>query len=674
MDNGKKKLEIEDNLPNDNIYGNFTDNKENPFNNSDIIENKIDNVETYAYKEKEYKTNTLEENTKITKASKASRFLLFGFYALVVIIGGIAILMIRANKYEFYLKQDEVVINVGSSYQVELIPKDIRYFDYLKYNYSVADESIATVDKYGTVTTKSPGRTTLKISLTPGFTSKVVQIISSGDTVNNVDIGVYKNDKFVKTNEIDLNTNQSTTIKAIINDKNDINTSADFSSSDESVAVVDDFGNVTAKGEGETTITGTLDGVQGAVTVVVQKPTKSDPEKPATKVTKIDLGVGSTITKYANDSVQLYPTVEPSSIKNYTIKWSSNNTGVATVNNGLIKCVKAGTAVITAEVDGVKASVKVIVENNTSSTKVKVTKIKLGVASQVNKNVNESLKITPTVEPSNAKNYTIKWTSSNTSVATVSNGLVKCIKAGTAVITAEVDGVKAATTINVKGTGTTTPPKETTNVKVTKINLGIASQTTKYAGESLQVSPKVEPSNAKNYTIKWTSSNTSVATVSNGLIKCIKAGTAVITAEVDGVKATSTIVVKDKVNQQTTVPKGTQFSASQIKLSNTELTINKGKTATFTITVTKAAGTIKITSSNTSIAKVTLPIGDADMPTCNGDICFFDGLQKGDTITFTVTGVSSGTAYINASTAELNASDDNLTEIKGTGKVGILVK
>ena len=673
--NNKKKLEIEDEYQEDNIYSSFTENNNvNPFDNSDISENKTDNVEKYAYKEKEYKTNTLEENTKITKASKASRFLLFGFYALVVIIGGMAILMIRANKYEFYLKQDEVVINVGSSYQVELIPKDIRYFDYLKYNYSVADESIATVDKYGTVTTKSPGRTTLKISLTPGFTSKVVQIISSGDTVNNVDIGVYKNDKFVKTNEIDLNTNQSTTIKAIINDKDDINTSAKFSSSDESVAVVDDFGNVTAKGEGETTITGTLDGVQGAVTVVVQNPTKSDPEKPATKVTKIDLGVGSTITKYANDSVQLYPTVEPSSIKNYTIKWSSNNTGVATVNNGLIKCVKAGTAVITAEVDGVKASVKVVVENNTSSTKVKVTKIKLGVASQVNKNVNESLKITPTVEPSNAKNYTIKWTSSNTSVATVSNGLVKCIKAGTAVITAEVDGVKATTTINVKGTGTTTPPKET-STKVTKINLGVASQVTKYVGENLQVSPIVEPSNAKNYTIKWTSSNTSVATVSNGLIKCVKAGTAIITAEVDGVKATITIVVRNKdTGQTTTVPKGAQFSASQVKLSNTELTINKGKTATFTIIVTKAVGKLKVTTSNASIAKLILPVGDPDMPACIDNVCFFDGLVKGDTLTFTVTGVSAGTAYINVSNDEIFATDDAATEVKGTGKVGILVK
>ena len=679
MDN-KKKLETEEDYQEENIYSNFNENKENPFNNNQNMSN---NVGTYEYREKEYKTNTLQEHTQITRASKASRFLLFGFYALVIVIGAMAVFMIRANKYEFYLKQDEVVINVGSSYQVELIPKDIRYFDYLKYDYSIADESIATVDEYGTITTKSPGRTTLKISLKPGFTSKVVQIVSTGENVENLDIGVYKNDKYEKTDEIDLNTNQSVTIKGIINNESNINTSASFKSSDENIAVVDDFGNVTAKGEGETVITGTLDGVKSEVVVVVgkDKTTTTDPGKdtPATKVTKIDLGVSSQITKYVNDSVQLSPMVEPSSLKNYTIKWTSSNTSIATVNNGLIKCIKAGTATITAEADGVKATVKVVVEN-APSTKVKVTKINLGIGANVTKYVGDSLKVTPTVEPSNAKNYTIKWTSSNTSVATVSNGLVKFLKAGTTVITAEVDGVKASSTITVKSKGSqeTTPPKDTTKVKVTKINLGIASQTTKYVGENLQLSPTVEPSNAKNYTIKWSSSNTSVATVSNGLIKCIKAGTAVITAEVDGVKATSTIVVKAKETtpkETTTVPKGSQFSASQVKISNTELTINKGKSATFTITVTKAVGTLRVTTSNASVAKLILPTStDSDIPVCKDNDCFFDGLQKGDTLTFTVNGASAGTAYINVSNYELFATDDAGTEVKGSGKVGILVK
>ena len=200
--------------------------------------------------------------------------------------------------------------------------------------------------------------------------------------------------------------------------------------------------------------------------------------------------------------------------------------------------------------------------------------------------------------------------------------------------------------------------------------MGIASQTTKYVGEELRLSPTVEPSSAKNYTVKWSSSNSSVATVSNGVIKCKSAGTAVITAEVDGVKASSTIIVKNKE----TAPQGTQFSVSELKLSGTSLTINKGKTATFTVTVTKAAGTVKITSSNTNVAKVALPVGDVDMPTCNQskNTCFFDGLQSGNTLTFTVTGVANGTAYINVETDDLQTI--NLTAVKGTGKVGILVK
>ena len=53
----KKKLEIEDEYQEDSIYSSFTENNDvNPFDNSDIRENKTDNVETYAYKEKEYKS------------------------------------------------------------------------------------------------------------------------------------------------------------------------------------------------------------------------------------------------------------------------------------------------------------------------------------------------------------------------------------------------------------------------------------------------------------------------------------------------------------------------------------------------------------------------------------------------------------------------------------------
>ena len=121
MSNGKKKLEIEDEVQQENIYSNFIEKVEvsNPETKDDNINrddaNKINmdtDISTYQYKEKEYKSNTLSENTKITKASKASRAILIGFYLILIVVVALVIFMIRANKYEFYLKNKSIIIDL----------------------------------------------------------------------------------------------------------------------------------------------------------------------------------------------------------------------------------------------------------------------------------------------------------------------------------------------------------------------------------------------------------------------------------------------------------------------------------------------------------------------------------------------------------------------------------
>ena len=92
--------------------------------------------------------------------------------------------------------------------------------------------------------------------------------------------------------------------------------------------------------------------------------------------------------------------------------------------------------------------------------KVDVTSIKLSKTT-AELNIGASLTLTATISPSNATNKTITWTSSNTNVATVSNGKVTGVKAGTATITAKSNNGKIATaTITVKST--TTTPTQTT--------------------------------------------------------------------------------------------------------------------------------------------------------------------------------------------------------------------
>ena len=64
-------------------------------------------------------------------------------------------------------------------------------------------------------------------------------------------------------------------------------------------------------------------------------------------------------------------------------------------------------------------------------------------------NIGEKVTLTATVEPSNATNKTVTWTSSNKNVATVSNGTVTAVGSGTATITATADGKKVTCTITV---------------------------------------------------------------------------------------------------------------------------------------------------------------------------------------------------------------------------------
>jgi uncharacterized protein YjdB/sucrose-6-phosphate hydrolase SacC (GH32 family) len=142
-----------------------------------------------------------------------------------------------------------------------------------------------------------------------------------------------------------------------------------------------------------------------------------------------------------------------------------------------------------------------------------------------------------TVLPANATNQNVTWTSGNTAVATVSStGLVTAVATGTAVITVKtVDGNFTATcTVSVSS-----------GVPVTGVTLNKAS-TTLSAGGSETLVATVLPSNATNKSVTWSSNNTAVATVnSSGAVTAVSQGTAVITVTtIDGGKtATCSITV-----------------------------------------------------------------------------------------------------------------------------------
>ena len=264
----------------------------------------------------------------------------------------------------------------------------------------------------------------------------------------------------------------------------------------------------------------------------------------------------------SNKQYQVTATIEPSTTNRDTdITWTSSNSNVAEVSSsgnpdgqlksiGTITAKSNGTAVITASTkNGTKATCQVTV--HTSPTKITLNKnnILLDI-SGLNARKEETLKVTYTPSTSDIKKK-ITWTSSDPNVAIIS-------PSGTFNETA---------TIKSKASGRTTIIAKTENgflaqcevvvqSSITKITLSRTSATLDLAEieakKVIQLSATITPSIVtEGYT--WTSSNTTVATVSNsGYVTGKKDGTVTITAKSSSGKtsATCTITVKTSVMVQ----------------------------------------------------------------------------------------------------------------------------
>ena len=138
--------------------------------------------------------------------------------------------------------------------------------------------------------------------------------------------------------------------------------------------------------------------------------------------------------------------------------------------------------------------------------------------------IGKSEKLIATVDPSDAK---LIWSSSDTSVASVSDGTVTGVGNGTTTITVKPeDGSKSASC-------TVTVTTAVIGISLNKTTLSLV------AGQSETLTATVSPSTASNKSVTWSSSNSSVATVtSSGKITAVKGGTARITVTtIDGGKS-----------------------------------------------------------------------------------------------------------------------------------------
>ena len=172
----------------------------------------------------------------------------------------------------------------------------------------------------------------------------------------------------------------------------------------------------------------------------------------------------------------------------------------------------------------------------------------------------------------------INYSSSDNKVATIDkNGKVTILSSGNTVIKAIViDGENYFYNIK-EASYTLTVNKKIINIPITSISLNKTSGT-KYIGETENLVVSYNPSNTTdNKSITWTTSNSKVATINNGVVKAVGVGNAVITAKVMNKTATYNITVKKKENRPITYKYTYDSSKKIIYKLNNNININTFK-------------------------------------------------------------------------------------------------
>jgi len=149
-----------------------------------------------------------------------------------------------------------------------------------------------------------------------------------------------------------------------------------------------------------------------------------------------------------------------------------------------------------------------------------------------------------TVLPSDAANSSLAWTSSNTAVATVSNGKITAVGVGTTTITATAkdgSGKSAMCIVTVS------------NILVSSIVLSEESLTLTLSSSSVFLVASISPMWTLDKTVTWTSSNRAVAIVENGIVTAVGYGSATIIATADDGSGISSVCT---VNVQKTLAAG----------------------------------------------------------------------------------------------------------------------
>ena len=330
--------------------------------------------------------------------------------------------------------------------------------------------------------------------------------------------------------------------------------------------------------------------VLGVAALSVNSCKKPEPsEIPVTDITVSS----ATLTVKEGESATISFTVSPSDASKDGITFTSSDTSVVTVDkNGVVTAVGPGTATITiTSKDGkVTATITVTVEAKT----VAVTGISLDKTS-ITIGVGETQAIVANIEPSNATNKKVNWTSNDSSIASVDdegNVTGKGVGSATIIATTADGGKKATCSVKVTSSGSSVA---VTGIKLDKSSITIG------VGESQTLVATIEPSNATNKKVNWATNDSAIATVDdNGTVtgKGVGNATIIATTADGGKKATCSVKV---------TASSSPVAVTGVTLDKSTLTMTVGEDVTLKATVKPDDATDKTVtwaSDKTSVATV----------------------------------------------------------------------
>ena len=475
--------------------------------------------------------------------------------------------------------------------------------------WSSSNTNVAKVDSSGNVTSVGVGTCKITATTADGTNLSASCDVSVGIKVQSINFSISR---YTISDAA-----QSPLFKPIISPSNATKKGVTWSSSNAKIATVSTNGIVTPVSNGTCKITATTtDGTNLSASIDVKVDIKAK-----------SISFSSTSYKITDkaQTPSFTPKILPENTANKNVTWKSSDTSIATVSSsGVIKAVSNGTCKITATTtDGtnLSASMDIIVDIKANSVALDKTSMQITSQNSINK-------LVATVTPSQASQK-VAWSSSNGKIATVdSKGRVKAVSNGKCKI--------IATTTD--GTNRTASCDVTVDIKfVTGISFDFNSYTITNVNQTPVFRPNITPSDAEDKNVRWSSSNTKVATVSSsGVIKAAGNGTCKITA-----------ITTDGTNLSASFNITVNIKATKITLDKTKIELTTGKETekiTSSIEPSIANKNVKYTSSDESIATVSS-----------------DGV---------VTAVGSGTCRIIATTTDgskVTASCDVTVDIKTTG-------